>query len=199
MWYRHTVLQTCNTNPRPVTHASTHVQTHTHPDPIFTTNAEHLDCNFLEEHAPPCCFLTHIIIMLRGQIIDPLAPGSGSAPGYCTTTNVYSDQGTACSLFANDDVLKNCLLKMWGPPGVRGPGARAPMAPLLIRHWWYRTCMQSFIISHSSCAEQYGNMTLNIVIKCNWVTGSPPKFDTLLAVWYRTYMQSFIISHSSCA
>ena len=42
-------------------------------------------------------------------------------------------------------------------------------------------------------------MTLNIVIKCNWVTGSPPKFDTLLAVWYRTYMQSFIISHSSCA
>ena len=36
-------------------------------------------------------------------------------------------------------------------------------------------------------------------IKFNWVTGSPPKFDTLLAVWYRTYMQSFIISHSSCA
>ena len=59
--------------------------------------------------------------------------------------------------------------------------------------------MQSFIISHSSCAEQYGDMTLNIVIKCNWVTGSPPNFDTLLAVWYRTYMQSFIISHSSCA
>ena len=24
---------------------------------------------------------------------------------------------------------------MWGPPGARGPGARAPMAPLLIRHW----------------------------------------------------------------
>ena len=59
--------------------------------------------------------------------------------------------------------------------------------------------MQSFIISHSSCAEQYGDITLNIVIKCNWVTGSPPKFDTLLAVWYRTYMQSFIISHSPCA
>ena len=33
----------------------------------------------------------------------------------------------------------------------------------------------------------------------NWVTGSPPKFDTLLASWYPTYMQSFIISHSSCA
>ena len=36
-------------------------------------------------------------------------------------------------------------------------------------------------------------------IKFNWVTGSPPKFDTLLAVWSWTYMQSFIISHSSCA
>ena len=35
--------------------------------------------------------------------------------------------------------------------------------------------------------------------KCNWVTGSPPKFDTLWASWYLTYMQSFIISHSSCA
>ena len=35
-----------------VTNASTHVQTHTHPDPIFTTNAEHLDCNLLVEHAP---------------------------------------------------------------------------------------------------------------------------------------------------
>ena len=23
---------------------------------------------------------------------------------------------------------------MWGPPEARGPGARAPMAPLLIRH-----------------------------------------------------------------
>ena len=33
----------------------------------------------------------------------------------------------------------------------------------------------------------------------NWVTGSPPNFDTLLASWYPTYMQSFIISHSSCA
>ena len=37
------------------------------------------------------------------------------------------------------------------------------------------------------------------VLKFNWVTGSPPKFDTLLASWYPTYMQSFIISHSSCA
>ena len=35
--------------------------------------------------------------------------------------------------------------------------------------------------------------------KFNWVTGSPPKFDTFLASWYPTYMQSFIISHSSCA
>ena len=33
-------------------------------------------------------------------------------------------------------VLKKCLLRIWGPPGARGPGARAPMAPLLIRHWW---------------------------------------------------------------
>ena len=36
-------------------------------------------------------------------------------------------------------------------------------------------------------------------IKCNWVTGSPPNFDTLFPSWYPTYMQSFIISHSSCA
>ena len=35
--------------------------------------------------------------------------------------------------------------------------------------------------------------------KFNWVTGSLPKFDTLLASWYPTYIQSFIISHSSCA
>ena len=35
------------------------------------------------------------------------------------------------------------------------------------------------------------------VFKFNWITGSPPKFDTLLASWYPTYMQSFIISHSS--
>ena len=41
-------------------HASTHVQTYIHPDPSFTTNAEHLDCNLLVEHVPPCCFLTHI-------------------------------------------------------------------------------------------------------------------------------------------
>ena len=70
--------------------------------------------------------------------------------------------------------------------------------------------MQSFIISHSSCAEQYGDMssdtqihshrhTHNTFFKFNWVTGSPPKSDTLLASWYPTYMQSFIISHSSCA
>ena len=37
-----------------------------------------------------------------------------------------------------------------------------------------------------------------IFFKFNWVTGSPPKFDTLLASWYPTYMQSFTISHSSC-
>ena len=69
----------------------------------------------------------------------------------------------------------------------------------------YRTYMQSFIISNSSRAEQYGDMSPDThihtikFIKFNWVTGSSPKFDTLLAVWYRTYMQSFIISHSSCA
>ena len=50
---------------------------------------------------------------------------------------------TACML--NDYVLKKCLLGIWGPPGARGPGARAPMAPLLIRHWpesinfWFST------------------------------------------------------------
>ena len=38
----------------------------------------------------------------------------------------------ACML--NDYVLKKCLLGIWGPPGARGHGARAPMAPLLIRH-----------------------------------------------------------------
>ena len=71
------VLQTGNTNTRPVTHASTHVQTHTHPDPIFTTNAEHLDCSFLVEHATPLLLLNPYILL--GQI-DPLAPGTGSAP-----------------------------------------------------------------------------------------------------------------------
>ena len=37
------------------------------------------------------------------------------------------------------------------------------------------------------------------IVKLQNLIGSPPKFDTLLAVWYPTYMQSFIISHSSCA
>ena len=68
---------------------------------------------------------------------------------------------------------------------------------------WYPTYMQSFIISHSSCTEQYGDMSLERHSLTHErflnLIGSPPKFDTLLASWYPTYMQSFIISHSSCA
>ena len=30
----------------------------------------------------------------------PCVPCPKSGTGYCTITNVYSDQGTACSLFA---------------------------------------------------------------------------------------------------
>ena len=43
------------------------------------------------------------------------------------------------------------------------------------------------------------NFITKYFFKFNWVTGSPPKFDTLLASCYPTYMQSFIISHSSFA
>ena len=43
-------------------------------------------------------------------------------------------RGPLVACFLNDYALKNCLLRIWGPPGARGPGARAPMAPLLIRH-----------------------------------------------------------------
>ena len=43
------------------------------------------------------------------------------------------------------------------------------------------------------------NEIFKTFLKLNWLTGSPPKFDTLLASWYPTYMQSFLISHSSCA
>ena len=43
-------------------------------------------------------------------------------------------RGPLVACLLNDYVLKNCLLRIWGPPGARGPGARAPMAPLLIRH-----------------------------------------------------------------
>ena len=68
---------------------------------------------------------------------------------------------------------------------------------------WYPTYMQSFIISHSSCAEQYGDVfgrtKKSPFFLFNWFTGSPPKFDTLLVSWYPRYMQSFIISHPSCA
>ena len=46
-------------------------------------------------------------------------------------------RGPLIACLLNDYVLKNCLLRIWGPPGARGPGARAPMAPLLIRHWPY--------------------------------------------------------------
>ena len=51
-------------------------------------------------------------------------------------TNVYTDQGTACSLFECLMIMSYTFFfwRMLGPPGARGPGARAPMAPLLIRH-----------------------------------------------------------------
>ena len=42
--------------------------------------------------------------------------------------------GPLAACLLNDCVLKKKLLRIWGPPGARGPGARAPMAPLLIRH-----------------------------------------------------------------
>ena len=55
-------------------------------------------------------------------------------------------------------------------------------------------------VSRLWCAVPVKQRTFFLnVLKFNWVTGSPPKFDTLLASWYPTYMQSFIISHSSCA
>ena len=46
-------------------------------------------------------------------------------------------RGPLAACLLNDYVLKKCLLIIWGAPGARGPGARAPMAPLLIRHWVY--------------------------------------------------------------
>ena len=50
-----------------------------------------------------------------------------------------------------------------------------------------------------SSMEERRCKSLTIFKKCNWITRSPPKYDTLLASWYPTYMQSLIISHSSCA
>ena len=50
---------------------------------------------------------------------------------------------------------------------------------------WHPTYMQSFIISHYSCAEQYGDMSSDDKKK-NCVTGSSPRYDTLLASWYPT-------------
>ena len=81
---------------------------------------------------------------------------------------------------------------------------------------WYPTYMQSFIISHSSYAEQYGDMSSNRLthslteshtqkntkFKKN-VIGSLGHHQNLTHCWHHgtrhTYMQSFIISHSSCA
>ena len=40
---------------------------------------------------------------------------------------------------------------------------------------------------------------LNVFLICNWGTGSPPQFETLLASFYPAYIQSVIISHSACA
>ena len=51
---------------------------------------------------------------------------------------------------------------------------------------------------HSGSFHTHTHKKYNF-LKFNWITGSPPKFDTLLASWYPTYKQSFIISHSSCA
>ena len=42
-------------------------------------------------------------------------------------------RGPPAACLLNEYVLNNCL-EDWGPPGARGPGARAPMVPLLIRH-----------------------------------------------------------------
>ena len=69
-----------------------------------------------------------------------------------------------------------------------------------LTHCWHRGTRHTCTV----WAEQYGDMSSDghkktlILFLFNWVTGSPPKFDTLLASWYPTYMQSFIISHSSC-
>ena len=97
----------------------------------------------------------------------------------------------------------------WGLYGWRpGKGMRPQMGEHCVEDTTEEdpTYMQSFIISHSSRVEQYGDMssdsrnnTISNFLKMNWVIGSPPKFDTLLASLYLTYMHSFIISHSSCA
>ena len=73
--------------------------------------------------------------------------------------------------------------------------------------------MQSFIISHSSCAEQYGDMssdtqTHSHTIKCKTFfkncIGSLGHHQNMTHCWHhgtrhRAYVQSFIISHPSCA
>ena len=58
---------------------------------------------------------------------------------------------------------------------------------------------QPFIMRRAIWRHVFGHKPVKTFFKFSWVTGSPPKFDTLLASWYPTYMQSFIISHSSCA
>ena len=109
----------------------THVQAHTHPDPIFITNAEHLDCNFLVEHAPPCCALTHIFYSGKYTPCSWLWIRPSTVPRLM----FIQTRGPLAACLLNDYILKNCLLKIWGPPGARGLGARAPMDPFLIRHW----------------------------------------------------------------
>ena len=79
----------------------------------------------------------------------------------------------------------------WSRSNRRRTGSPQTLDTLLAS--WYPTCMQRFLISHSSCEEQYGDMS------SERQNNTIQSFDTLLASWYPTYVQSFIISHSSCA
>ena len=75
--------------------------------------------------------------------------------------------------------------------------SRFPNVPVTVP----RVCLQITVLHPTKklglCLGWYDHLMAFYKATFNWVTWSPPKFDTLLASWYPK--ESFMISHSSCA
>ena len=71
--------------------------------------------------------------ILLGQI-DPLAPGSGSAPVLYHVRLMFIQTRGRLQPVCLRLCPKKLFVENLGAAEARGPGARAPMAPLLIRH-----------------------------------------------------------------
>ncbi len=60
----------------------------------------------------------------------------------------------------------NVFIETWGPPGARGPGARAPMAPLLIRHWMAAVLSHKDFTQYVNHSIYLGHLWLCVCCAC---------------------------------